>query len=280
MNPNLIPTVIVNKNGVTTTVHKKPRNASAPVSLPAPSPVASKTSTDSLISDLISAIKDTDFSDALAIPQKPAEPSRFLRSAISSLRYAFAKGKVSERTANTYINKAEPTLATYSDPTLERIQNHPWSSDTASTLAINTYINWTETTVNDYMAAAVALNLTGGHGISDLHADAWHLYPDLHPANNDGDYPAERLSQIVALYRVIEAMDAKGLRPYYDGPQTNGIGNYYLKDDNLREFVLHPEERYKREDIVDIITTHDVFDVDRIKAMLDNGNRSLSSGVL
>jgi hypothetical protein len=260
----------------------KNRNAAAPVSLPAPlpAPAPTKSNTDSLLSGLLSAIKDADFSDALTIPQKPAEQSKFLRSAISSLRYAFTKVNLPERAANTYISKAEPALTTYSDTTLERIQNHPWSHEAASSLVVNISINWNETTVNDYMAAAVALNFPEGYGIDNQHADSWHLYPDLHPANNGGDYPAERLSQIVALYRVIEAMDAKDLRPYYDGEQTNHIGDYYLNDDNLREFVLHPHEPYKREDIVEIITTHDVFDPERIKAMLDNGTASLSSGVL
>jgi hypothetical protein len=46
MNPNLVPTVIVNKNGVTTTVHKKPQSASVSSSaIPAPSSTLTDTVT-------------------------------------------------------------------------------------------------------------------------------------------------------------------------------------------------------------------------------------------
>ena len=164
------------------------------------------------------------------------------------------------------------------------MQNHPWSFEAARNIAMSIpNKRWTETTVNDYMAVARRLGLIEGESISIMHADSWHLY-DLYPANNDGDFPQERLSQLVALYRVTEYMQERdevlGLDPYWYDKRTKEQVSLYLNSEELRELVLHPEEPYKREDIVDLILTHDVFDAGRIKGMLDNGTTSLSSGVL
>lgn len=57
MNPNLVPTVIVNKNGVTTTVHKKPvgsHTVDTPLPAPAVTTSPARTLTDAERSDMIS----------------------------------------------------------------------------------------------------------------------------------------------------------------------------------------------------------------------------------
>lgn len=132
------------------------------------------------------------------------------------------------------------------------------------------------------MAVAVALNRTEGYSLSIMQTDSWNLYPELHAHNNDGEYPKDRLSQLVALYCITEYMEnhEDDLDPYWYDERSREPVATYLHMDDLREFVLHPEDPYQREDIVDTIITNAVFDVDRIKAMLDSSSASLSSGVL
>ena len=57
MNPNLVPTLIVNKNGVTTTVHKKPLNTSAAsTNLPAPAAPATDYLKERRINSLVTKL--------------------------------------------------------------------------------------------------------------------------------------------------------------------------------------------------------------------------------
>lgn len=283
MNNNLIPTPRTDKNGRTVIRHMKNNNTSAPaLTLPAPTPSTSDNSADRLLSGLLETIKGMDLGGNTNVTAGGTEPPLFLKSALNSLRYGFAKGGMPERTANVCISGAEPNLRKFSNATLERIQNHPWNRSAASTVTFGAARKWTETTVNDYMAVARALKLTEGYAISIMQTDSWNLYPDLHAPNNDGEYPEERLSQLVALYRITQYMEdhEDDLDPYWYDERSREPVAAYLHMDDLREFVLHPEEPYKREDIVDTIIMNSVFDVDRIKAMLDSGSASLSSGVL
>lgn len=248
---NLIPTPRTDKNGRTVTRHMKPHSQSAGSHSTKIPPVgmngAGRSVLIASVTTLLTKAIRTNFPEGVAIND---------------------------------VRRAAPALASYSDATLARIQQHPWTFQSARTLTLSATKEWDETTVNDYMAAAVALNLTEGHSISVMHTDSWHLYDELHPANNVGEYPAERLSQIVALYHVTEHMEEEGLEPYGYGERSHEVESYYLNDDKLREFLLNPEEPYKRDDIVDIITTHNTYDVARIKTMLNHSVPALRGGVI
>lgn len=174
------------------------------------------------------------------------------------------------------LDQALPSLGTYTRETLQRITSHPWDCQSASQFTAGISSDWDEAIANDYMAVAVALGLTGGYSAPSMYFDSWHLHPRLHPANNHGDYPAERLNQMVALYRVTQHMINTGEEPYWDA-EDEDMQPTQVK---LLEFILNPEEPYHREDIAEVVTTHNVYNADRIKAMIDTGTSSLSSGVL
>jgi hypothetical protein len=180
------------------------------------------------------------------------------------------------------LSESVPVLASYSDATLERVLEHRWTGEAAEAFLIKIAQQWTETTANDYMEAASTLRLTNWNRDFALHAASWQLYPTLHPANNEGDYPAERLSQIIALTRIVDFMQhhERGFDPYVYDERTKEIFSTYLRPDDLREFVLNPEQPYNREDIVNVILTYDAFGVDHIKDIMDTASPALREGVL
>jgi hypothetical protein len=182
---------------------------------------------------------------------------------------------------NKVLEKITTPLTGYSDTTLERIHNYPWNRTTSNHFMAGIMNTWDETKANDYMAATTALREYEPNGVPPLHYGSWQHYPELHPANNEGDYPEERLSQITALYLVTEHMIAQGEEPYYWGDLTNDIEFIYLDDDDkLRDFLLNPGTDYSRDDITRIITTHHTFDPERIKEMLNLGVQPMTGGVL
>lgn len=174
-------------------------------------------------------------------------------------------------------DRSTEALTGYSDATLHRVINFPWSKHSVKDFIHKISKKWNETTANDYMEVTAAMNSLG---IDTLHAASWHRY-DLHPANNEGDYPEERLSQLVAIVTVVEHMQygAFDFDPYWSNPVTDDIESTYLPQDDLREFILHPGP-YNRDDIVDVILSHDAFDAERIKAILDFDVQPMKNGIL
>lgn len=248
---NLIPTPRTDKNGRTITRHMKADNTAAPVGKIPP------------------------------VTTQPSTRSQYLTSAAKVLRDAITNGSYL-LSVDRCLNSAEPVLATLSNATLERIHNHPWSTRAAENFAMRLGEGWDETMANDCMATSAALDLTNEYGMDSMHLFAWrYLYPELCPSNNDGDYPEERLSQLVALHRIVTYMEEKTtLQPYFTDEATGEIKGLYINDAELREFVLYPQAPYTREAITEMVVTNGTFDVARIKAMIDSNSPSLSSGVL
>jgi len=254
---NLIPTPRTDKNGRTVIRHMKPQTAGTDkptVNLPMPAAVPDhhKTLVHETALNLFSIIEEN----------------------------------YGGRNTALIINAIENALAKYSVATLDRIQHNEWLPHAANTLALGITTRWDETQANDFIAACHALREHEPHGVPAIHNNAWKHYRELHPANNDGDYPKERLDQIVTLYFVTEYMIADGEEPYYWdtyhlGELANDIEFIYLGDDNqLRKLILHPGPDYKCEDILRIVTAHHTYDPEKIKRMLDLGVPSMTSGVL
>jgi hypothetical protein len=198
---------------------------------------------------------------SMSTPEQP-----LLTAAINALKTALSS-VYTDNMVQREMEAALPVIATYSTTTLERISVHSWNHQSASQVAFKMEGNvWTETIVNDYMA--VSADLGRIEGVSDSQVKFWHLHPGLHAFNNDGDYPKERLSQLTALFRITDSLQAKDW------------GSTHLADSRLWALVLCPEAPYRRDDIVGVITVHNEYDVDRIKAMLDHGSPALRSGVL
>lgn len=243
---NLIPTPRTDKNGRTVTRHMKQHDNGADRGSFIPAPRTGSLEHVRLVDDatdaIVNAVKD----------------GRHEKIMIRDRR------------------KMAAAFSTYSKSTLERLQKHPWSYYAASDF-IDQVAGWDETTANDYVEVTAALNLR--NGARPMHIDSWKKYPDLHPANNDGSYPEERRSQLTALYVLADHIEDDGGEPF-QLDNTGYLENYYITDDNLREFVLHPGEQYKREDIVEIVTSMSIYDIDHIKSILDNAASSLRNGVL
>lgn len=250
---NLIPTPRTDKNGRTVIRHLKPQSTSTPKNnTPIPA-VSMRTPKDHAA---LAAVANQTIADNITTNNPQGIPVKTL-------------------------NRITAALASYSDATLERIQQHEWNGKSANHFSVGIINAWDETKANDYMAATTALSEHEPDGVPPLHYDSWQHYPELHPANNEGDYPEERLSQITALYLVTEDMITNNEEPYYWDELTNDIGFIYLDDDDqLRSFLLNPGPDYTREDITRIITTHHTYDTGKIKAMLDLGVQSMTSGVL
>lgn len=249
---NLIPTPRTDKNGRTVTRHMNPQSTSTTKNTAIPVPAM----------------------------RAPKDHSAIVRDAAQTI-IDLLGAKHPQGIPVKTLNKITAALRNYSDATLERIQQHDWTSKSVDHFSVGITNTWDETKVNDYMAATTALSEYEPDGAPPLHYNSWQHYPELHPANNNGDYPEERLSQIVALYRVTEDMIANDKDPYYWGELTNDIEFTYLdEDDQLRDFLLHPGSDYNREDITRIITTHHTYDPSKIKAMLALGVPSMTSGVL
>lgn len=249
---NLVPTPRTDKNGRTVIRHMKP---------------ATFASEDATIPTV-----------SLSTPMERSEADQKEHALTISIAQQTLWEILMEDDPGTLLaDQASAAITGYSEATLLRIINFPWGRYSAKDFTSNIAENWTETTANDYMEVTVAMNSLG---VSPDHANSWHLY-DLHPANNDGDYPGERLSQLVAIVTLIEHMQygALDFYPYWHDPVTGEVESTYLPQEDLRDLILNPGP-YNREDIVELVVSHDAYDAERIKAILDASAPSLREGIL
>lgn len=247
---NLIPTPRTDKNGRTVTRHMKPQAASkTSTSIPPVSPSMTKPRA-TIIDDV----------------------TRSLTGLLVTGGSTVAKEKIAR--------KITDVLTGYTDATLHQIQQYPWNSTTASHFSVGIMNTWDEDTANDYMAINTALAEEEPDGVSPFHYGSWQYCPELHPSNNAGDYPEERLNQLLMHYRVAEYMEEHDDDSYHWDELTNEYDAYLIKDEQFRQFILNPGPRYNRDDILTMITTHHTYDPERIKGMLDLDTPSLGSGVL
>lgn len=171
-------------------------------------------------------------------------------------------------------------LTPFSNATLNKIQQCEWTSSKADAFTCGIRNSWDEARTNDYLAVSEALTKEEPDGIPVQHYSTWIEYPELHPANNEGDYPEERLSQLLAIYHVINDMfDQDEYADEWD-EIDGGVEEPYLAPTPFRDLLLNPGPNYNREDITRIITTHHSYDPERIKAMLDFDVQPLIAGVI
>jgi hypothetical protein len=171
-------------------------------------------------------------------------------------------------------------LTPFSNATLEKIQQSKWTASKVNDFTWGIRNVWDETGTNDYLAVSEALAKEEPGGVPVLHYSAWVEYPGLHPANNEGDYPEERLSQLLALYHVLNDMlDQDEYADEWD-EIDGGPEEPYLAPTPFRDFLINPGPNYNREEIVRIITTHHTYDPERIKAMLSFEVQPMNNGVL
>lgn len=249
---NLIPTPRTDKNGVTRIRHMKPQAAETSRRSPSIPPVTSA--------------------------RGKAHHQRLVLEAVVVLCEALT-GKYPDETVRMLRDTSRAALTKLSTSTVTAAKTHPWKPDVALRFCIGLEDHWSETKLNDYMALSNAVELPDSMSVSDWHLDSYGLYPDLCPHDCNGPYPEERLSQLAALYRVTEHMADAGQNVYRAG--ENGEGSvFYIPDNDLRNLILHPDEKYSRDDIVNVIRDRSIFDADLIRATLDFDTKSLRGGVL
>lgn len=244
---NLIPTPRTDKNGRTVIRHMKPEPTAKSASTIPPLTLNTTTDRNALILDITHAI---------SAAQTPFQLSQHPKAEIIK------------------------ALKPFTNTTLEKIQQFKWNAEKSNTFTFGIRNSWDETKTNDYLAVSEALSQEEPDGVPIEHYTTWGVYTELHPANNEGDYPEERLSQLLAIYHVINDMFQQDEYADEWAEVDGDFDEPYLARTPFRDFLLNPGPDYNRDDVLRIITTHHTYDPDRIKAMINLNNPSISGGIL
>ena len=196
--------------------------------------------------------------------------------AISALDSAMARGQ--QRSALVNVKLAD-AIRGFSPRTVDRIKAHPWNWETADSFINNLKEGWSETAANDFLALSGALPDKGLAQAVAWHVHSHKLYSGLFPPNNKGEYPEERLSQILALFTVTEQMIVEPDQDPYMTDDMTGENMLYIFNPELQSLLLHPG-KYQREEVVRVIVDTSTFDAERIKMIIDSDASSLGSGIL
>lgn len=265
MNQNLVPTPIVNKNGVPTTVHKKaPQLATnSAAAVPAPS-----------------------------LKQKPRTPTTTMTpeqraQSIELFVMLSNQGMPLERPSAD--NKLREGLNKYSDELLVKLLTHAQKDDTSNGAFLLAVEGKTEEYMHTYLALhgdKYDLIFETGRGYSfnlPEAVDSLAEYTQL-PYEHSDDYyqKAIALTGVVAAiqYKIPyeengQAANAQYLSysPAPDSKWTARLSNNYLVD-----FILERPDQW--EEIADIITTRHTQDPDVIQPILDYEVSAMRDGTL
>lgn len=230
MKTNLVPTVIVNKNGVTTTVHKTPLTASPAGRLPAPVVIipAATNLTEAQRSDMISQTHE--------------------RAGILHEGFSYTIGK-------SYKDIIRDQLLTYSDNALTAMHDYlmlDLSHDREAYnnrfgfLTILTSIMYrdTDNTIHEYLTFKKALPLTTGdpeYGTKIIRG--LHSYKQLPVMDNYADSDQDTKRRIAALLSVTEALFTQHKEHQRQVIVAANGSNYPLVIPTPLEFGLPLEEK-------------------------------------
>lgn len=248
---DLIPTSRTDKNGRTVTRHMKPHNTST-------------------------GATGTPIPRVKKVSQK--EHQQVVLEAVMNLCEALIQ-RYDDDSVRRIRDSSIEVIGGYSTSTEQRIRDTSWGHYQAMQLATSIRPDkkrqWDETKVNDFLV------LLGNHEddkINDWHLNSYHLYEELCPPNNAGDYPEERRSQINALLTVTDKMYSSAEHVLiYDDETKQSL--FFIVDPELRSLVLNPG-KHNRDEVVAVIVGTDTFDASRIRMMLDADVPSLGSGLL
>lgn len=249
---NLIPTVIVDKNGKQTTVHKKVQGAASAKNLPSPS---------------------------AGLPK----PNSLATAASHRLAQEYADSQSSsaviyEKAYELALNDALPILKKCSPETIQRITGPGMTSDRRLTLVNGLSDGWSEETINDFMHVTGVMEDAGMHYKEMKDYLISFEYNSELALTKGGHYPEERASQITAITKVLWHMyrnphninDIDMWHEFYNEGEWEEVP--YIKDDKLRALIL--TSRHDRDAVVDIITERSIFDADQIVDMLSTNDTS------
>lgn len=253
-NNSLIPTPRVDKNGRTVIRHMKLRGTGA---------------------------------DGSKIPQVSTHASELgygtlLENASVALGSVYGNPK-NNAVARTYMERARIHLDGYSPATLRNIANHhwgySWGTDVNSEIDEGGYYN--EGHVNDTIMLGDDLDRMGAGMYRSWVILSLPMYEGLEPYDLKREYPERRVEQAKAIASVVlhfAKSEKKATNVHGVGP--DGYPVLHLKDVELQNLILNPDDPYTCQDITNIIIDHNTADASRIRELLKFETTSLQSGVL
>lgn len=256
-NPNLVPTVITNVNGVTTTVHKKPVTQTKVSSIPAPAPTAGRNHhRKTLVRELVT----------------------FVESELM---------KVELETAEEVLAAAGGTLDGYPTELLESIQ-HSITTDPNSRRKVSRMIraDYDPQTLDECITFLPQVPIHASTAEPVIRS--LHLYKQLPKSENFARDDARTQQQCLAIALVAATMDQEYDSLLPDPPlewlESNTENGKYsqmyamIKDDRLIDLLMeHPEAAPQ---IADLIKERHTADYDLVKLMIEGNNAALAEGVL
>jgi hypothetical protein len=248
-NSELLPTLIVDVNGKTTTVHKKPAASRSTSTLPAPSSLAAR---QNLIASVTNFLED-----ALPISEDNAQYQQML----------------------TY---ARNTIHSYSNGLLEKIIASS-SHDERSRKAIARMIRMR--TKPDVIEECIAFfpQIPMHPSTSEAAIRALRFYPQLTACDNFAKADEQTQKQCVALVTVTSIMDTDFEIIHPDALEWHEYSddaNMYpvIKDQRIVNLLMERPEAAQR--IADFIKERHTSDFDLIEAMLQGAHSAFDEGAL
>lgn len=253
---HLVPTVITNKNGTTTTVHKKPSTTetTSTTRLPKATLPATGTTRTRLEQDTARLLATITFRE----PQTETEAAN------------------RERNYETLAN----ILTQYSDQALHRFTAVPeeLGQDFAWGLVALLRESTTENYINDWIAIQPVVPRSGLYDQIEYIINSLGEYQKLEPQDN-GHYPAQRTQQVQAITRVTDHF-IRTRDGFDEDLNKDRKLMQIIHDEALRDLLTTHENP---EAIADIIVTRNLTDPDQLTALHDTMHRintALTDGAL
>ena len=196
---------------------------------------------------------------------------------VTLLAHALGRPAEDGKTVRAYDLKLISTaISSFRSETLRIIRDSSMTAKARRGLAGGVQLGFTETNVIDYIHVISRL----GDDMNDIaigHIAAFGHYSGLVPYAFGEPYPSERISQTVAILRVIKHLERNDIDMWVWDDEGEGSASYpFIHDSNLRDLVLNSGEH--REAVVSIITERSIFDADEISEMIALDNHTALLG--
>jgi hypothetical protein len=248
---HLAPTVIVNKNGVRTTVHKKP---------------ATETTSSNKLPNVTLPTSDK--------TRTELEQEAALLLVNPNSRYPKSETEL-ERWDKNY-KKLLTVLHPYSDETLQRLTTAATTDAGSDLTEFICRGAADEEYINDWIAVEPFASQEGIDSVPVLHG--LQKYENLTP-QKDGHYPARRTEEVFAITRVTAHFEDLGHGIDY-GVNPEDYNMQYIEDEKLRDLLTTHENPRA---VADLIVQRDITDADQIRSLLaamETTANAITSGTL
>lgn len=212
---------------------------------------------------------------AASLPLLPVIPEQDKRQLVSEVATFITTGNYLEH----HFDSAKTAIAEYSLDTLHRIVGN-LSKQHMNLLLAGFTMEWDEDKVNDYISIAAAAENNGIYS-EEL---GWHLqsfayYEELTSIQPGHSYPLHRALQCHAIVDTVTAIHS-----HADDDSDGAFANMddgeflpYIQDAQLRELILHSDER---EAVTRIVKERGITDVDTIMEFIHSEAPAVANGLL